>query len=227
MKTNGKQSRNNSLAIQQSSSSSSKDIHGNLGIPQELSPWSKRRMVTICWPQALDPRMVGTRRLTMLTAKHSSQHALIRTVHKLSMYPKVHPFYVYIPYTPVSQQDGSEPNLCLLYSWSTALSINKPFSTPNSDVSVCCTLLFFRHTWTWVWRQWVQPVNGKCCLTPILLSGKIPQTDEPGGLKSMGLQKSPTQLSLRAYPISQQRMLQQPRHYTYSCPNCEPWGNLR
>ena len=68
-------------------------------------------------------------------------------------------------------------------------------------------------------------MNEKCCLTPVLLSGKIPRTDEPGGLKSMGLHKSQTRLSMCVYPIHRQRTLQPPRHYTHSCPNCEPSGN--
>ena len=161
----------------------------------------------------------------MLTAKHNSHHAAIRTVHKLILYPETHPFSLYILYTLASQQDGSETNPRRPCSWPSALSINKPISTPNSDVLACCTLLFFGHTGTWVWRQWIQPVKEKYCLTPILLSGKIPRTDEPGGLKSMGLQKSQTRLSMCVYPIRRQRTLQPPRHYTYSCPNCEPWGN--
>ena len=161
----------------------------------------------------------------MLTAKHNSHHAAIRTVHKLILYPETHPFSLYILYTLASQQDGSETNPRRPCSWPSALSINKPISTPNSDVLACCTLLFFGHTGTWVWRQWIQPVKEKCCLTPVLLSGKIPRTDEPGGLKSMGLQKSQTRLSMCVYPIRWQRTLQPPRHYTYSCPNCEPWGN--
>ena len=36
---------------------------------------------------------------------------------------------------------------------------------------------------------WEDPLEKECELTPVVLSGKIPWTEEPGGLQSVGSQR--------------------------------------